>query len=157
MSSILNNLTEEEKEELYLVPVWVSILIAGADNKIDRTEINKAIKIAKEKQEKESTILVDYYRKVAKKFEVNLKGYITLMPKNEDQRMRFLLEKLERVNYFFTKLEKDIAYQLYLSFRDFANKVAHASGGIFGLLSVSYAESKYIDLKMITDPSGSRT
>ena len=157
MSSVLNNLTEEEKEELYLVPVWVSILIAGADNKIDRTEINKAIKIAKEKQEKESTILVDYYRKVAKKFEVNLKGYITLMPKNEDQRMRFLLEKLERVNYFFTKLEKDIAYQLYLSFRDFANKVAHASGGIFGLLSVSYAESKYIDLKMITDPSGSRT
>lgn len=157
MSSVLNNLTEEEKEELYLVPVWVSILIAGADNKIDRTEIKKAIKIAKEKQEKESTLLVDYYRKVAKKFEVNLKGYITLMPNNEDQRIRFLLEKLERVNYFFSKLEKDIAYQLYLSFRDFANKVAHASGGIFGLLSVSYAESKYIDLKMIADPSGSRT
>jgi hypothetical protein len=156
MSSILSNLTEEEKEELYLVPVWVSILIAGADNKIDRVEIKKAIKIAREKQIKESTPLVEYYRKVAKKFEVNLKGYIALMPNNEDQRIKFLLKKLERVNYFFSKLEKNIAYQLYLSFRDFANKVAQASGGIFGLLSVSYAESKYIDLNMIADPSESR-
>ena len=155
MSNILTNLTDEEREELYLVPVWVSILIAGADNKFNRAEIRKAIKVAREKQMKEGSPLVDYYRKVAKKFEVNLKGYITLMPSNENQRHKFLVNKLERVNYFFSKMEEEIAYQLYLSFRELAIKVAQASGGIFGLLSVSYAESKYIDLKMIADPSGS--
>jgi len=153
MLKTLGYLTEEEAEEFYLVPIWVCILVAGADNKIDRSEIRKAIQIAKEKQEKENKLVIDYYKKVAQKFEVNLKGYITLMPKDEDKRIDFLVKKLERVNYFFSKLEKDIAYQLYLSFRDFAYKIAHASGGIFGLLSISFAESKLIDLKMITNPA----
>lgn len=153
MLKTLGYLTEEEAEEFYLIPIWVCILVAGADNKIDRIEIKKAIKIAKAKQEKENELVIDYYKKVAQKFEVNLKGYITLMPKDEEKRIDFLVKKLERANYFFSKLEKDIAYQLYLSFRDFAYKIAHASGGIFGLLSISFAESKLIDLKMITDPS----
>jgi len=153
MLKTLGYLTEEEAEEFYLIPIWVCILVAGADNKIDHIEIKKAIKIAKEKQNKENALIIDYYKKVAQKFEVNLKGYITLMPKDEDKRIDFLVKKLERVNYFFSKMEKDIAYQLYLSFRDFAYKIAHASGGIFGLLSVSFAESKLIDLKMITDPA----
>ncbi|MCK5104154.1 MAG: hypothetical protein KAR17_15115, partial [Cyclobacteriaceae bacterium] len=147
MKNALRNLTQEEIEELYLIPIWVSILIAGADNKIDKSEFKKAIKIADDKQKKENYLIIDYYKKVAAKFEVNLKGYMALMPKDKEKRVNFLITKLDRVNYLFSKLEKDFSYMLYLSFRDFANKVAHASGGIFGLLSVSYAESKYIDLK----------
>ena len=157
MQSAFKNLTQDELEELCLVPIWVSILIAGADNKIQGSEVKRAIKIIKEKQKIETAVLNEYYNRVAGKFEINLKGYITLLPKNQEERSSFLLQKLERVNYFFSKIEKDIAYQLYLSFRDFANKIAHASGGLFGLLSVSFAESKYIDLKMITDPSSSHT
>ena len=155
MKNALRNLTQEEIEELYLIPIWVSILIAGADNKIDRSEIKEAIKTANLKLKKENSLIVDYYKEVAAKFEVNLKGYIILMPKDKELRINFLLQKLDRVNYFFSKLEKNFAYQLYLSFLDFANKVAHASGGIFGLHSVSHEESKYIDLKMINDPSKS--
>ena len=153
MLKALGLLTEDEAEEFYLIPIWVCILIAGADNKIDRSEIKKAIRITKEKQDKENALIIDYYKHVAKKFEINLKGYISLMPQDKEKRIEFLIKKLERVNYFFSKLENEIAYQLYLSFRDIANKVAHASGGIFGLLSVSYAESKYVDLKMIANPA----
>lgn len=155
MLKSISELSESEVEELYLVPIWVSILIAGADHKIDRTEISKAIKIAQEKQINGDKLIIDYYKNVAQKFEVNLKGFIALMPEDDQKREGFLIQKLERVNYFFSKLEKDLAYQLYLSFRDFAYKIAHASGGIFGLLSVSFAESNFIDLKMIVDPSNS--
>ena len=153
MLNAFKKLSQEDIEELYLIPIWVSILIAGADNKIDQSELKKAIQIAKGKQFEEDNLIIDYYKKVAQKFEVNLKGYVTLMPKNKDQRIEFLIKRLDRVNYFFTMMDMEIAHQLYLSFRDFAYKVAHASGGIFGLLSVSYAESQYIDLKMIADPS----
>ena len=153
MLNKLGYLTEEEAKEFYLVPIWVCILIAGADSKIDRSEIKKAIKLAKDKTKKEHALIIDYYKKAAQNFEVNLRGYITLMPQNDEKRIDFLVAKLDRVNYFFSKLEKELAYQLYLSFRDFAYKIAQASGGIFGLLSVSFAESKYIDLKMIKDPS----
>jgi hypothetical protein len=153
MQSALKNLTTDEISELHLIPVWVSILVAGADNKIDKTEFKKSIQIANKKQNTANSLILDYYKTVAAKFEVNLKGYIALMPNDKEQRVEFLLKKLERVNYIFSKLEKDFSYQLYLSFRDFANEVAHASGGFFGLLSVSFAESKFIDLKMIHDPS----
>lgn len=155
MLNSISRLTDTEIEELYLIPIWISILIAGADNKIDHSEVKAAIKTAYEKRKKGNELILDYYDKVAKKFEVNLKGYLTLLPEDYNKRVDFLIRKLERVNYFFSNLEKDIAYQLYLSFRDFANKIAHASGGIFGILSVSFAESKYIDLKMINDPSES--
>jgi hypothetical protein len=157
MQSALKNLTTDEISELHLIPVWVSILVAGADNKIDKTEFKKSIQIANKKQNTANSLVIDYYKTVAAKFEVNLKGYIALMPNDKEQRVEFLLKKLERVNYIFSKLEKDFSYQLYLSFRDFANEVAHASGGFFGLLSVSFAESKFIDLKMIHDPSKSST
>ena len=152
MDGALKSLTAEEKEEMYLIPVWVCILMAGADNKIDLAEIRKSIRIIKEEK---ASLIHAYYKKVAQKFEVNLKGYIALMPKAKEPGVDFLVRKLERVNYFFSILDKEIAYQLYLSFRDLANKVAHASGGFFGLLSVSQAESSFIDLKMITDPSKS--
>jgi hypothetical protein len=157
MQSALKNLTTDEIAELHLIPVWVSILVAGADNKIDKTEFKKSIQIANKKQNTANSLVIDYYKTVAAKFEVNLKGYIALMPNDKEKRVEFLLKKLERVNYIFSKLEKDFSYQLYLSFRDFANEVAHASGGFFGLLSVSFAESKFIDLKMIHDPSKSST
>lgn len=157
MLKSLSKLTDDEVEEMYLVPVWVSILIAGADNIIDKSEISKAVKLAEDKGKKENELIIDYYGHVSQRFEVNLKGYVALMPSDAAKRIDFLVNKLERVNYFFSKLEKEIAHQLYLSYRDFAYKIAHASGGIFGLLSVSFAESKFIDLKMIIDPSESQS
>ena len=146
-------LTADELSEFYLVPVWVSILIAGADNKIEKHELSRALKIMEEKKSSKDKPVIEFYKMASEKFEVNLKGYITLLPQNETQRFDFLLEKLSRVNYFFSKLDTELAHQLYLSFRDFANKIAQASGGLFGLLSISFAESKYIDLKMISDPA----
>ena len=152
MKTVLSQLNNEEKEELYLIPVWVSILIAGEDNEFSKKEIKQAVKLTEEKKKAES-FLGDYYLKVAEKFEVNLKGYITLMPKDIERRTEFLIGKIGRVNELFRKLDINDAQQLYLSFRDFAYRIAHASGGFFGLLSISFAESKYIDLKMIHEPS----
>lgn len=155
MQNALQNLTVDEIEELSLIPVWVSILIASSDDKIDRFELKKAIQVAIDKQATEDRLIIGYYKKVAEKFEINLKGYIALMPSDNIKRTNFLVSKLERVNYLFSLLEKDFSYQLYLSFRDFAKKVADASGGIFGLLSVSTKASKYIGLEMISDPTKS--
>lgn len=155
--ALLIDLNSDELEELYLIPVWVCILIAGADNVFSKKEIRRAVKLTREKQQVGDGFLMDYYKKVSQKFEVNVKGYIALMPKDLEQRTEYLVRKLTQVNDLFKKIEINYAHQLYLSFRDFAYHVAHASGGLFGLLSVSFAESKYIDLKMIEDPSKAET
>lgn len=152
MNDPFSQLSQEELDDLYLTPVWVSILIAGADNVFSKKEINRAVKLTREKQQEDEEFIVEFYKAVAKKFEVNLKGYIALMPRDLEKRTEFLINKIRRVNDLFKKIEIEYAQQLYLSFRDFAYNVAHASGGLFGFLSVSFAESKFIDLKMIEEP-----
>lgn len=146
-------LEEKDRENLYLTPVWVSLLISGVDDLFSKKEIKKAIDFADSKQKESDSFLKDYYNMVAKKFEVNVQGYNTLLPKDQKNRTDFLVEKLDESNNILKKLEKEQAHKLYLSFRDFANRVARASGGLFGLLSVSFAEAQYVDLKMIRDPS----
>lgn len=156
MEDPLSKLNQEEKDELHLIPVWVSLLIAGADNNFSKKEIKRAVDLAEEKRST-GAFLGSYYKTVFDKFEVNLKGYIALMPKNLDQRTEFLVGKIAHVNDLFEKIDMNHSQQLYLSFRDFAYRIAHASGGFFGLLSISFAESKYIDLKMIQEPAGINT
>jgi hypothetical protein len=156
MNSPFEKLNKEEREELYLIPVWVSILIAGADNVFSKREIKKAMRLAWEKTKDSNSFLTEFYESVASKFEVNLKGYMSLMPRDDNERSDFLIKRLTRVNDLLKKVDLEYAQQLYLSFRDFAYRVAHASGGLFGLLSISFAESKFIDLKMIKDPADSQ-
>ncbi len=153
MNNPFDKLNAEELEELYLIPVWVSILIAGADNVFAKKEIKMAVKLAWGKAQNGDDLLAGFYGNVARKFEVNMKGYISLMPKDSDERSVFLIKRLTRVNDLFKKIDFEYAHQLYLSFRDFAYHVAQASGGLFGLLSISSEESKFVDLKMIKDPA----
>lgn len=153
----LVNLSEGEREELYLVPAWVSLLIAGADDVFSKKEIKKAIRLAEDKSQEENAFISEFYKNIARKIEANLRGYIAVLPKEREKRTDFLVKKLTTVNELFKKIELDYAHQLYLSFRDYAYQVAQASGGLFGLLSVSYAESKFIDLRMIDDPAQVKT
>ena len=105
MNSPLSKLSLEEKEELSLIPVWVSILIAGADNNFSRKEIKRAVKLTMLKQKDKEKFIVDFYRDVSKKFEVNLKGYISLMPKDVNKRTEFLVGKITKVNDLFNKID----------------------------------------------------
>lgn len=155
MNSPFEKLSREELDELYITPVWISILIAGEDNAFSKREIKSTVMLINQKKDISTGFLKDFYTSVAAKFEVNMRGYITLLPKNFEQRTEFLLQRLTKVNELLEKIDLEYARQLYSSFREFASGVARYSGGLFGLLSVSFAESKFIDLKMIRDPSGS--
>ena len=156
MNSPFDKLSLEELEELYLTPVLVSILIAGEDNTFSKKEIKNAVKMAIHLKNKGIGVISDFYSEVTGKFEVNMRGYITLLPKDIDKRTNYLVERLTKVNDLLEKLDLEHAQQLYSSFREFAYGLAKSSGGLFGLFSVSFAESKYIDLKMIREPAGSK-
>ncbi len=149
------NLEEQDVELLLQAPILVCILIAGADDKIDRSELKEAVNVAQSKQKKARRTLLEYYRIVGEDFEDKLKFMINRFPATAKERNPQIVSELEKLNDILAKIDAGFARELYASLRDVAKKIAEASGGILGYMSIGYEESKFIDLKMINDPSKS--
>lgn len=147
-----DNLTEEEVNSMLQVPVLVSILIAGADNEIDQSEMKQAISISRLKQLKAREDLIEYYREAGKDFEDKLKMMIQKLPSDAEFRNPIIIGELEKLNDILPKLDKVFAIKFYESIKDMAKKIAEASGGLLGYMAVGYEESKLIGLNMINDP-----
>ena len=147
------DLSQEEEELMYSLPIYVSVLIAGADGKIDNNEIKKAVSLANLKKKKARQDLLEYYSHVYRDFEDKIKVTIANLPMGSKERESILIEDIKKANDVFEKIDKRFATKLYASLKDMALHIAEASGGVFGYMSVGYEESKLIDLKMIKDPS----
>ena len=148
-----NTLTQEEVDLMFQVPMLVAILIAGADNNIDKTEMKEAITLSKIKQQKARKELLDYYKEVGQDFEDKLKVMIQNYPLDAELRNPQIIKKLEQLNTVWPKLDKNFAVDFYASIKDMARKIAESSGGVLGYMSIGYEESKLISLEMIKDPS----
>ena len=142
-----------EKDLMFSLPIYVAILVAGADGTIDSTEIQKSISIAKHKTKMARKDLLQYYNVVNENFEDKIKMAIANLPSEVKEREQALVKLLEDSNKVFAALDKVFAIKLYASLRDNADQVAKASGGIFGYLSIGYEESRVVELKMIKDPA----
>jgi formate dehydrogenase maturation protein FdhE len=148
----LKNLTESEIDLLKKIPAMVTILIAGADEEISKSELKEAINLTKIKQSKARKELLSYYQDIAPDFEKSLNELLDSYPKEAEVRSKQVVEEIERLNDILKKVDKNWAIQFVDSMKDIAKKVAEAAGGVFGYLSIGYEESKLIDLKMIKVP-----
>jgi len=153
MIANFEQLDNNEKELMYSLPIYVAILIAGADGKIDSSEIKKATSVASIKATKSRKELIEYFNVVNQDYEDKLKMAIANLPLGVKEREKLITEKLAQSSSIFKKLERPYAIKLYSALKDIAKQVAEASGGIFGYMSIGYEESKLVDLKMIKDPS----
>ena len=145
-------LTEEEVDLMLRVPALICTLVAGADSNIDNSEIREAVAISKLKQTRARKALIEYYREVGKNFKTQFMECNDNYPKKADERNLLITEELEKVNPILKKLNRSFAIKFYNSIKDLAQKIAEASGGVLGFMSVSYEESKLIKLDMIKDP-----
>ena len=153
MITDFEKLNEEEVEAMLKVPLLVSILIAGADNEIDNSEIKKAVDISRSKQIRARKSLLDFYQEVGENFEDKLKILIQQYPLKADERNPLIIDELEKVNDILPRLDKQFSTEFYESIKDIAKKIAEASGGVLGYMAIGYEESKLVDLKMIKDPT----
>lgn len=147
------DLSQEETDIMYSLPIYVAVLIAGADGKIDASELKKAVSLANHKTKKARKELLEFYQNVNTDYEDKLKMTIANLPADHKQREKLLIEEISKVNAIFKKIEKSFAVKLYASIKENAKLIAEASGGVFGYMSVGYEESRLIDLKMIKKPS----
>jgi hypothetical protein len=146
-------LREDEREVILKAPVYVAILIAGADGKIDKTERKEAIEVARNKQSRSREQLSELYKLVGADFESNFTKLEAELPSGTEERISAITTELRKLNFILPKMNKNFAVKFHASLKDLAKKIAEASGGVLGYLSVSYEESQLMELKMIKDPA----
>ena len=146
------NLKEEEQKILVEAPVYITILVAGADHEIDKKELEWASKLPSFRSQDDKSVLHDYYIEVEKIFNNKIYNFLSELPTDYFERNKIVSNELRKINDIMPKLSNDFANSLYKSFKSFADQVARASGGILGLSSISPEEKEMMKLDMIDPP-----
>lgn len=156
MIAEFENLSSSEVELMFKAPILVSILLAGADNNIDRTEIQEAIDLAKKKSRKSRARLIEFYSTVSEDFEDKLKVVLQSFPPNAKDRNPLITLELSALNAILSKIDKSFATHYYESIKEIALKIAQSSGGMFWIKkSIGTEEAKYVGLPMVNNPATS--
>lgn len=150
MLNNLNQLNEEELQELYdAIPV-ITLLIAGADGKIEGEELAQSEKITKIRGYSGGEVMQAFYDKVGEDYNDRLNRWLKVIPKDTTERNNHLSARLEKLNPILAKLDQAWGATMYKSLTSFAKHVAKASGGFLGIGSINKDEAALIDLPMLT-------
>lgn len=149
MSYPFATLSEKENEALKLAIAKITVLIAGADGKIDIEETSWAAKIAKIRTYNSTEVLLPYYNAVGLTYSDDVNELIRVMPEDTKTRCQQLSDDLEGLNAIFAKLPRKLASLYYRDMVSFAHHVAKASGGFLGFFQIGPNEKRWMDLPMI--------
>lgn len=148
---LLKDLTAEEQQQMKDAIAYITILVAGADGNITKSEIAASQKLTKIRSFSFHDELVPYYKEVGKDFTDRLEHFLDKLPDGVEERQQIISQELEKLNPILAKLNTHYGHVFYDSFVSFAKHVAKASGGIIGFFRVGPEEKKVMDLPMI-DP-----
>ncbi len=147
------NLTQNEINTIVDAPALVTILIAGAEGKIDEKEIEWGKYVVHFRvTDYESSSMMRVYNEVDRVFMDALEQYIQSLPKDTDERSAEIKRRLSALNPIFRKVQLKFAKEYLDSLKSLAKQVAKASGGIWGYGSISPEEQRFLDLDMIELP-----
>lgn len=153
MTSDFPTLRDDEIEIVNNAPAMVSVLIAGADNKIDDDEITSAISFCANQKNEGPNSLHNYFTHISEEFEELLKSYVEHLPKDLHAQQHTTIAYLRQLNTILPKIDQDLAIDFHAFLLDLAKAVANASGGVMGFKKVSKEEAAFLDLGMIDDPN----
>ena len=148
----LRDLEQNEQNIMINAPVWVTLLIACADNNLNREEIKKAAKVIHLRAITEDSDVRNIYKELDEDFEHLVQIEINNLPLMGEDRISQLTENLEKLNAIYPKLDHTYAVQYHKSLLKLAALIAQAEGGLFGIGSISYKEAEFIHLPMIQKP-----
>jgi hypothetical protein len=150
----LDRLTGSEAELIYKTPILVCILIAGADGKIDKKEINQAMSFAEKKHRRSLSSVSVLLKEISTDFEDKLKSLMQNYPYEVTQRNPLIVEELASINQVLRKIDPAFAQEYYKTLLSIAESIATSSGGLLGYNAIGSEEARYIKLSMIKDPAG---
>lgn len=144
------NITPSEFDSLKNALLQITVLIAGADGRIDASETDWAEKLTEIRGYAHKEDLREFYDEVHIDFQARLQQLIAELPADVETRNTQISVTLSALNPILAKLDNKIGFELYTSLVSFAKHIAQSSGGIMRFMSISKAEEEWISLPMLT-------
>jgi hypothetical protein len=144
-----NKLTEAEQQQMLDAIPLITILVAGADGKIDQKELEWARKLTEVRSYDYNSKLKLYFQEVGKQFEESLNKFNDSLPSDTAARTAAISDELAKLNPIMRRMDIFDAAIYYKNFLSFAEHVAKASGGILRFMSIGKEEKEVIGLPML--------
>jgi tellurite resistance protein len=153
----LRDLSENEKDAVLSAPIYVGLLVGGADGELSKPELDRLVHLIEVKTFSEGNDVQNIYEAIEEFSNDNVSSYVQKkigqLPSDLADRETELVNRLARLNSILAKLSKTYARQYYKSLKDIAVSVANADGGFFGISAISHEEKEFISLPMIDAPA----
>ena len=146
----MKSLSQAEQDLLMDALPLVTVLIAGADGKIDVSETTWAEKLTDIRSYSNEPELNDFYEKAHEGFSDKVSLLMKTLPVETPEGTKMISEKLAGLNDILAKVPQVLGAKFYKSLTSFAKHIARADGGLFKMWSISKEEQALIDLPMIT-------
>ena len=149
MDQDLNMLTPAETAMLKDAYAYITVLIAGADGKIDPDELSWAEKITQIRTFAGDERLKDFHVEVNSSISDRIKQLIAELPSDPKTRSAVISEKLSTLNPVLASLDPSLGSYLYKGYVSFAERIAKASGGFLSFFTIGPEEKKWVGLPML--------
>lgn len=150
MNEKFKGITDAEYLQLIKAISDITVLIAGADGKIEESETEWANKITKIRSYNLPKALSEFYKQVGLTFSEDVDKLVTEFRADSEGTTNLIKLRLAKLNDVFTKIEnRTLAYELHQSLLSFAKHVARSTGGFFGWGAIGSKEDQVVDLNMI--------
>lgn len=111
---MFKELTSEENEGLYRLPVYLTLLSISHPGKLDRHEREVAQKLAHTRTFSSHPDLHDYYREVEKRFQANIDAIEAVLPPTKEEKEAWTLNRVRHDEKALEKI-KDHLFQFRLA------------------------------------------
>ncbi len=125
------NVSERENEALLKFPVYISLLAANSDSKLDGAEKISAIKFSHIKTYSCDPLLTSFYKEADKAFEKNMLQIDKDLPVKNEARAAAIKKELLDLEKIILKLGKEYATAMHRSMKSFKDHVSKAHNNVF--------------------------
>ena len=141
MDQDLSQLTPADITKLKDAYAYITVLIAGADGKIDPHELSWAEKIAQIRTFTGDERLHTFHEEVNVELSSKIKQLIAELPADPNNRNAVISAYLSDLNPVLATLDPYIGAYLYKGYVSFAQRIAKASGGVLSFFSIGDRKS----------------
>ncbi len=127
----IKNISESEYDALLKFPVYISLLAANSDSKLDEAEKKSAIKFSHIKTYSCDPLLTSFYEEADKVFEKNMLQLDKNLPVKNEERAAVIKKELLDLEKIVLKLGKAYTTVMHRSMKSFKEHVSKAHHNVF--------------------------